>query len=472
MNNKKIAHLLTVFGVIFLSLIIYITVFDLVNHDDYAVTSTSDREDYVRRGSILDRRGTILAQSNGVGKDAVRSYPYKDMYAHIIGYKSDSLGSNEIEKYYNSDLTGKSTAPLIGDALSFLRDVKSIFDGESIRWGLDINLTIDHNLQQTAYSALGNYKGSVVALNPKTGEVLAMVSKPGFDPSPQVLESSIETASKNNDKALLRRATMESYPPGSTFKIIVAASMIENGKDNFVFDDRDELTVKVKNYGEGEGNFIGETDLEKGFINSSNIYFSEAANSLGESKIMQTAKQFMFDDKIKLDRLGVAPSQLPENISSPGDITNLCLGQGDVRATPLHMALIASAIANDGVMMTPYIVDSTSGTGGIRATPTKLKKCTDGYTAAKLKELMKKCVEQGTGSAAAVYGRNVCGKTGTAEVDTEKGTAHALFVGFAPYENPEIAICVVVENLPHKNTGGTVAAPIARSVFSKYFESK
>ncbi len=472
MNNKKIAHLLTVFGIMFLSLIVYITVFDLVNHDDYAVVSTSDREDYVRRGSILDRKGVVLAQSSGVGKDAIRSYPYRDMYAHIIGYKSNILGSNEIEKFYNSDLTGKSTAPLVGNALSFLRDIKSIFDGDSMRWGLDINLTIDHRLQESAYYALGNNKGSVVALNPKTGEILAMVSKPGFDPTPANLEANIKKASESDSKALLRRATMEAYPPGSTFKMIVAASMIENGMDDFVFNDENELTVKIKNYGEGKGKFLGETNLEKGFINSSNIYFSEAGNTLGSDKIIQTAKRFMFDDKIKLDRLGVAPSALPEEITSPGDVTNLCLGQGDVKATPLHIALIAGAIANDGVMMTPYIVDSTSGTGGIRATPTKLKKCTDSHTASKLKELMKKCVEQGTGTGAAVYQAEVCGKTGTAEIDTEKGTAHALFAGFAPYDNPEIAICVVVENLPHKNTGGTVAAPIARTVLSKYFESR
>lgn len=470
MNNKRIAVLLTLFSIMFLSLILYITVFDLVNHNNYATDSETDREEYVVRGSVLDRNKTVLAQSTGAGKNGQRIYPFKGLYSHIIGYKSSILGSNEIEKYYNSDLIGKSSTPLLGDAVTFAEDVKSMFAGNKNQKGFDITLTIDNELQKTAYNALGSYKGSVVALNPKTGEVLAMVSKPDFDPSPQHLEESIKKATDANENALLRRATMELYPPGSTFKMIVAASMIENGADDFVFNDKDELTVKVKNYGEGKGKFLGETDLTLGFKSSSNIYFSEAAIKLGEDKIKKTAENFLFGTQIKLSRLGVAKSTIPNEADTPGDITNMALGQGDVKASPLHLAMIAGAIANDGIMMRPYIVDSISGPGGIKEKPIVLKKCTSSATAQRLKELMKLCVESGTGTAASIYAKDVCGKTGTAEIDTGKGTAHALFAGFAPYDNPQIAICVVVENLPHNNTGGTVAAPIARSVMQKYFE--
>lgn len=470
MNNKRIAMLLTVFGIMFLSLIVYLTVFDLTSHESYAVDTASDRERYAVRGTILDRNSIVLAESTTA--NGQRSYPYKDMYSHIIGYKSEVHGSNEIERYYNSDLIGKSSTPLIGDILSFMGDVSSALGGSSDPNGYDITLTIDHNLQKAAYDAMGTYKGSAVAIDPKTGEVLAMVSKPGFDPSPELLDESIQKATQDADKALLRRATMEAYPPGSTFKLIVAAAMIENGEDDFVFDDEGELSVKVKNYGEGEGKFLGKTDLTLGFINSSNIYFSEAGIHLGDEKIIDMAKRFMFESSIPLDRLGVALSKLPEKITSKGDITNLCLGQGDVKASPLHLALIASAIANDGVMMTPYIIHSVSGPGGIKGKPQKLTQCVSSPTAQRLKELMRLCVEKGTGYPAAIYGKDVCGKTGTAEVDTQKNTAHALFVGFAPYDNPEIAVCVVVENLPHKNTGGTVAAPIARKILDKFFSSK
>lgn len=468
MNNKKIARLLTLFAFMFLSLIVYLTVFDLANHDKYAVETISEREDHVIRGKVFDRNKVILAESTKA--EGQRNYPYKNLYCHIIGYKSPVHGANEIEKLYNSDLIGKSSTPLIGSALTFMGDLKNAIKGDSDTHGYNITLTIDHNLQEAAHKALGSYKGSVVALNPKTGEILAMVSKPDFDPSTASLAESILNANEKGDKSLLRRATLEAYPPGSTFKLIDAAAMIENGMDDFTFNDKGKLTVKVKNYGEDEGKFLGETNLEQGFIHSSNIYFSEAGIKLGGSRIISMAKSFMFESEIPLGKLGVAKSKLPESVTSNGDITNLSLGQGDVKATPLHLALIASAIANDGTMMTPYIIDSISGPAGIKTSPVKLKKCIKPSTASQLKKLMRSCVESGTGIGASVPGIEVCGKTGTSEVDTKKNTAHALFVGFAPYDNPEIAICVVAENLPHQNTGGSIAAPIAGKVLNKYFE--
>lgn len=472
MNNKRIAVLLTVFSIMFLSLILYITMFDLVNRNIYATDHVSEREEYVVRGSVKDRNGIILAESKGSGKKQKRIYPYKNLYSHIIGYKSPSHGSNEIEKYYNSDLTGKSTAPIFGDFVTFFEDAKSTFGLSKGRKGYDIELTIDHELQKAAYNALGSYNGSVVAIEPSSGKILAMVSKPDFDPSPDTLDKSLKDANNQNNHALLRRATMETYPPGSIFKLIVTASMLENDMEDFVFDDSGSLTVKVKNYGDGDGKFLGETDLELGFKSSSNIYFSEAANALGDDKIRQTAKNFCFGENIRMSRLGVSKSTVPNDLTSAGDITNLALGQGDVKATPLHLAMIASAIANDGTMMEPYIVDCVSGTTKMYEEPSVLNNCTSKAVARKIKNLMKACVDSGTGSGAAIYGRDVCGKTGTAEIDTEAGTAHALFAGFAPYDNPGIAICVVVENLPNKNTGGSVAAPIARQVLMKYFELK
>ena len=470
MTNKKITWLLAIISVMFLSIIIYLTAFDLVNHDKYAVDISTERENYVVRGKIYDRNKTLLANSTGIGAGQKREYPYKNLYAHIIGYKSDTSGSNDIEKFYNSDLMGKSSAPLVGGFVTFFKDIKSMTGDTSNSYGDNITLTIDHRLQQTAHDALGNYKGAVVALNPQTGEVLAMVSKPDFDPSNDKGKSEIDNATKLNNNALLRRATLENYSPGSTFKVVVAASMIENGCDDFVFDDNSELTVKIKNYGEGEGKFLGETDLLLGFKSSSNIYFSEAAINLGSEKLIKTAKNFLFEENLMLDRLGVAKSTLPQKIESNGDITNTALGQGDVKTSPLHLAMIASAVANDGIMMKPYIVSQIPGPAGSRAKPQKLKKCITSATASKLKDLMKECVLSGTGAMAQVYGKDVCGKTGTSEIDTKAGTANALFIGFAPYDNPQIAICVVAENLPNNNTGGTVAAPIAKKVIQKYFE--
>lgn len=469
MNNKKIAHMLAVISVMFLALIVYMTAFDLLNHDKYASDTSTDREKYVRRGTIYDRNETVLAESTGELNNQKRKYPYKNSYSHIIGFKSERYGVSEIEKKYNNELMGGSSAPVMGDLVTLYEDIKSMFDKKEEQQGADVTLTIDNNLQKTAYDALGSYKGAVVAMNPQTGEIYAMVSKPDFDPTPESFENNYEKIS-SIDKSFVRKSTNETYFPGSTFKVITAASLIENGMDDFTFDDTDELTVKIKNYGEGKGKFLGETNLESGFKNSSNIYFSEAANELGKEALLSTARDFMFDESITLDRLTMAKSKLPAEVTSPGDITNTALGQGDVQASPLHLAMISSAIANGGVMMQPYLISEISGTAGFKTKPRELATCVSNSTADKLKELMRLCVAEGTGSAASIYGKDVCGKTGTAEVDVEKGIAHALFIGFAPYDDPEIAICVVVENLPHKNTGGTVAAPIARRVLQKYFE--
>ncbi|MBO5008528.1 MAG: penicillin-binding protein 2 [Clostridia bacterium] len=471
MNNKKIAHMLAVISVMFLALIVYMTAFDMVHHDKYASDTSTDREKYVRRGTIYDRNKVVLAESTGELNNQERLYPYKNRYAHIIGFKSRRYGVSEIEKRYNNELMGSSSAPVTGDLVTLYEDIKSMFDKKEEQQGADITLTIDNNLQKVCYDALGSYKGAIVAMNPKTGEIYAMVSKPDFDPTPDNLEKNYDKIT-SIDKSFVRKCTNETYFPGSTFKVITTAAMIENGMDDFTFDDTGELTVKIKNYGEGEGKFLGETNLETGFKNSSNIYFSEAANELGKEALLNTARDFLFEESIDFDKLGMAKSKLPAEVASPGDITNTALGQGDVQASPLHLAMISSAIANDGVMMQPYVIKQISGAAGFKAKPKELAVCIKGSTAERLKELMKLCVSHGTGTAAAIYGKDVCGKTGTAEVDVERGIAHALFIGFAPYDDPEIAICVVVENLPHKNTGGTVAAPIARKVLQKYFELK
>ncbi len=468
MNNKKISRLLLLISILFLALIVHITVFDLVNHNKFAATNTSDREDFVRRGTIYDRNQTVLAESTGNIKNQKRIYPYKNLYSHIIGYKSQTHDTSDLEKVYNSALMGESETALVGGVMTFINDAKSVMNGEGEKTGSSITLTIDNRLQQAAHKALGSYKGSVVAVNPRTGEILAMVSKPDFDPTPETLGDAVANA---KDSALTRRATTGLYMPGSTFKIIVTAAMIDNNMKSFKIDEETELKTEVSNYGNVK-KVSGVVDLETGFKKSNNIYFAEAAIELGEDEILSTAKKFMFTEPIALDSLASATSTLPQkaNINSYRAISNMALGQGDVSTTPLHLALIASAIANDGVMMQPYIISKISAPTYYKANPTRLKRCVSTATARKIKDLMRLCVQSGTGTAASVYGKDVCGKTGTAEVDTSKGTAHAHFVGFAPYDNPEIAIAVVLENVDNKVTGGSNAAPVARAVLEEYFK--
>lgn len=468
MNNKKVSILLLVISAMFLALIVHITVFDLIHHDEYATTNTSGREEFVRRGSIYDRNGVLLAKSTGNIKNQQRVYPYKNLYSHIIGYKSSIYDTSELEKAYNAPLMGEDDTAIVGEFMSFIEDARYALSGKSEKAGADMTLTIDHTLQSVCHSALGNFKGSVVVMNPKTGEIYAMVSKPDFDPTPETLDSAITNASNNS---LMRRATNELYMPGSTFKIVVTAAMLDNNMQDYVVNSETELRTDVTNYG-NKKEIEGEVDLAQAFKTSSNIYFAEAAIELGKDKILEKAKNFYFSEKISLKGLGVNVGTLPESnsLNSYRAVSNMALGQENVTTTPLHLAMIASTIANDGVMMQPYIVSKLTKPSFYRADSKSLKRCISSSTAKEIKDLMRLCVAEGTGTAANVYGRNICGKTGTAEVDTAKGTAHAHFIGFAPYENPEVAIAVVLENVDDHVTGGGYAAPIARTVLDKYFQ--
>lgn len=468
MNNKKISRLLFVIGFLLLSLIVHITVFDLFNHSKYAATGTSDREDFIRRGSIYDRNGVVLAESTGNIKNQKRQYPFKNLYSHIIGYKSRTHDTSALEKAYNSALMGELDTAVVGDVINFVEDAKYLMNGNDERKGSDITLTIDNELQKAASDALGDYKGAIVAMNPETGEILAMVSKPDFDPRDEVIYESIANA---KDSALTRRATTGLYMPGSTFKIIVTCAMLESGIEDFEIDGETELKTDVTNYGNKKA-IEGTINLDDAFKKSNNIYFAEAAIELGKDVLLETARNFMFEEELSLDLLATAQSTLPDrsNLSSYAAISNMALGQQDVKATPLHMAMIASAIANDGIMVQPYIVSEISDPTPFENKTKILRRCISSYNAQKVKKLMRLCVQSGTGTAAALPGIEVCGKTGTAEVDTKAKTAHAHFVGFAPYNDPKIAVAVILENVNDKVTGGGHAAPIARQVMEKYFE--
>lgn len=468
MNNKKVSRLLLVISILFIALIVHITVFDLVHHKKYAATNTSEREQYVRRGSISDRNGVVLAESTGNLKNQQRVYPYKNLYAHIVGYKSPTHDTSDLERVFNGPLMGESNTAVIGSVVTLFEDAKYALNGESEKKGSNLTLTIDHRLQQAAHDALGSYKGSVVLMNPKTGEIYAMISKPDFDPTVATLNETIANAT---DSALTRRATTGLYMPGSTFKIIVTASMIDNNMRYFEITKESQLKTDVTNYG-NKKDIEEDIYLENAFKNSNNIYFAEAAIELGREKLLKTAEDFGFTKNISLDGLSVSTSTLPDvnSLDSYRALSNTALGQGQVATSPLHMAMIASTIANDGVMMQPYIVSKISKPSFLTTQPVILKRCISTSTAQKIKTLMKLCVDEGTGTGANISGRDVCGKTGTAEVDTSARTAHAHFVGFAPYDNPQVAIAVVLENVPDKVTGGKNAVPIARTILSKFFE--
>lgn len=480
MNNKKITHMLIVFSALFMALIVYLTVIDLHYRDDYTQSNLNQRnavrEMNIIRGSIYDRNGVVLAESEKSDKGSAdkadekteaqkRIYPYKNLYSHVIGYSSSAYGKSLIETAYNDELLGNT-------GIMSLSNLKNMISGKKSR-GNDIKLTIDHELQQKADELMKKYNGSVVAMNPQTGEILAMISKPDFNPDEDALADSWSTLTDDENSPFLTRATMGLYPPGSTFKVLTTAAMLKNGMENdTVNDSKGYVTFGDKDIANSGKAYYGNTNLLTGFRKSSNVYFATEASKMTDEMLLNTAEKFMFNNKIDF-KFPYNKSRFSESNMSAAERAITGIGQGKTLTTPLHLALIASAIANDGVMMRPYLVSEISSSGyALEYTkPSEMKKCLDSKTAGRIKELMREAVKSGTGSAAAVPGIEVCGKTGTAEnekTDEDETKTHAVFIGFAPYDNPQIAVSVVLEYAG--SSGGTIAAPISRELMKNFFE--
>ncbi len=455
-ENKRIIRVLVVVCLLFLALLVYLLYFNMFQADAISSNPYNKRqwedEKYVKRGSIYDVNGTLLAETQ-IGEDGTHSriYPKGRLYSHIIGYHSKAYGKSQLEMKYDAQLLGKG-------------DISLTFN--ELRSGYDLNLTIDNTLQQYAYDQLGSRNGAVVALEPKTGKILAMVSRPDFDPSASALEKNWKDIVEREDSPLLSRATQGLYPPGSTFKIATTSVAYEQGKTNATFEDTGVFEVggiKVKN----SNNAVhGSLTLRRGFEVSSNFVFCTLGYELGAENMLDIAKRFGVDKDLKMD-LNTSRSQIQYKKMSDVDAALVAIGQGQLLMTPLHVALMGSVIANDGRMMQPYLVDSITTASGItvsRSTPQTLYDVVSPGCAAYIKNLMVSVVQNGTGTNARISGVEVAGKTGTAENETSKD--HAWFVGFAPADNPEIVVAVILEY--DGGGGGSNAAPIARNVMKRY----
>lgn len=468
--QKNIIKVLIVFGAAFLLIIGYLSFFDIMYGKNIASSPYNkrnrDKEDEVLRGSILDRNLEVIVDSRRLeDKSQQRIYKkgYEEAYAPVIGYYSRKYGTSGLEQAYTGELLDADTL----NPFRVIRDVMTKAD----RRGNSLMLTIDSKLQKAAYEALGNYRGSVVAMDPKTGEVLAMVSKPVFNPAS--IDEDFEKLSKQHEEGpFLNRAIQPGlYPPGSTFKIIVAGAALENidGIENKIYEDRGKLKIgnyTLANYG---NKAYGNLDMHGALVVSSNVVFGQIGMDLGVDKLKEGAEKFYFNRDIPFE-LPTAKSNFPSLDPERQDsLAQSAIGQHDVRVTPLHMAMAASAIANDGVMMKPFVVKSIMDPygGSVRNTsPQVLENSISKETADIVTDMMIDVVEKGTGTKAKISGISIAGKTGTAEVGKDK-PAHSWFVAFAPAEDPKIAISVIVEG---GGTGGSKAALIAREIIGMYLK--
>lgn len=463
-TNSRILHVFVVMSILFLILIGYMTYFELQGKSSLMSNSYNRRlkayEEGIIRGSILDRDGEVLAVTKVKSGVTTRSYPYKRLYAHVIGYSNDMLGKTLLEAQYNDTLLGLNALGIVGNTMSLIT-------GEP-KTGNNLILTIDHDLQSRARELIGDKRGAIVAINPKTGEILAMVSTPDYNPNESALEENWDYLTTNENSPLLPRAVLGLYPPGSTFKVVTAVAAIKKGLDDFQVEDTGSVVIDGKTFTNAGDKVYGALDMTSAMTVSSNVYFTTLSDKLGGRALVSAAEKAGINKKLDFD-IPTSKSKINTKIKSDTELAATVIGQGKLLVTPLQMALICAGIANDGVIMKPYLVKSVSDRNGEILTTTftkKLYRFTDAKTANQVTDMMVEVVKNGTGKRAAISGITVAGKTGTAqnEKSSQGGYDHAWFIGFAPAEDPEIAIAVLLEN--QAEDGGQVAAPIARKLMS------
>jgi penicillin-binding protein A len=429
-----------------------------------------DAEFAQNRGAIL-AAGKVEMAKTVPSKDRFkyqRVYPDGELYAPITGFYSYDRASSALERSYNAQLAGTD------DAL-FVRRLIDMATNKTPE-GATVQTTIVPKIQKAATDALGNQKGAVVALDPKTGAVLAMVTSPTFDPN-DIASHDIGAAGKAYDRLasdpqhpLTNRAAREIYPPGSTFKLVTAAAALADGKTpNSMVESPDRLRLPgTRVYLSNSTNCGGtKITMTQALEVSCNTAFANLGLEMGASKLREQAQLFGFDRRHLADLGGVA-SQFPDKLNE-AQLALSSIGQYDVAASPLQMAMVSAAIANDGVLMDPYIVSSVRSAD---LKPIQTHKATDLSTAMTadnaqdLQQMMLQVVNEGTGRNAQIPGVEVAGKTGTAQSDPKR-KPFAWSTSSAPVDNPAIAVAVIVEdaNISRSDiAGGRLAAPIAKSV--------
>ena len=464
-TDRTMVNLAYLVVAVFIAMIVYEGWFLAVRREDTINNSYNARLDSfaerVVRGKIAASDGTVLAETL-VSEDGAetRSYPYGSLYAHVVGYSS--MGRTGLEDLAHFYLLS-SHVNLVEHTLRELMGEKNMGD--------TVVTTLDAGLQQTASDALGDRRGAVVVLEPDTGKVLAMVSKPGFDPNTLAENWNSLVSPDNTSAQLLNRATQGLYPPGSTFKTAVLLEYIREHPDDY-----NDFQFNCDGYYEDggytiqcyHGNAHGTQTLKEAFANSCNGAFAYIGSQLDAGRLAETAKQLLFNCDMPIALPYTGSSFAMEKDADQWERLQTGIGQGKTQITPLHNALLAAAAANGGTLMKPYLIDHIENAGGDRIRsfqPSAYGSLMTAEEAAILTEMMTEVVQSGTASAVKSDLYTAAAKTGSAEFEAGRDT-HAWFIGFAPAEDPKLAVSVIVEE---GGSGGGAAAPIARQLFDTYF---
>ncbi len=485
-SNQHIVGFIYFFAILFFCMIGYMIYFIGWQAEDRMGNAYNPRmevfNDRFVRGAILSADGQVLARTevtdtriNGDGTEnpegsysETRQYPFGEVFAQAVGYSTK--GKTGLESLANFYLMESNANP-ITQVVNEITETKSLGD--------NVVTTLDAGMQQVAYEALGDRQGAVIAVNPSTGELLCMVSRPGFDPNTIVQDWDDIVNNHASEAPLLNRCTQGLYAPGSTFKIVTALEyMREHPQDwqDFRFDcdgayqDDEDVRYVVHCYG---GEEHGTEDLSSAFANSCNAAFSKIGTLLDPEKLLSTGNDLLFNQDLPID-LSSSRSRLQLTADSgTWTMMQTAIGQGETMMSPLHEVLLSAAIANGGVLAEPKLLTQVqSADGKVVKTfeSTGQRTLMSASEASNLGSFMRRVVTEGTASALRDASYAAAGKTGSAEVSKDGSTiTNAWFTGYAPYEQPEIAVCVIVED---GETGGRTAAPIARKVMDYWLEQR
>lgn len=464
-RNKETNIISFIFVGLFLLLASYMVYFNVYEAKAVINNSYNKRIDNlstkVVRGNITATDGTVLAKTS-VAQDGTetREYPYGNMFSHIVGIATHGkMGIEKLSNFYLLAETDNVLSQIYGDVTG----EKAVGDS--------VVSTLDVNLQKAAYNAMGDNRGAVVAMDPTTGKVLALVSKPDYNPNDAEDKWDEWISYASDDSVLLNRATQGLYPPGSTFKILTTLEYI---RENDAFADfvyrctgsttQDNTTIHCF-----DGTVHGKQTLKEAFAHSCNSAFATIGLTLDLSKYKSLCESFMFNKSIDIGIEYNQSSFTLDSSSDTSDVMMTAIGQGKTQITPLQNLLIASTVANGGVMMKPYFVDrvvtADNETVVEQYKPEELGTLMTKDEANIITDYMKAVISSGTGYNLKGTSYNPCGKTGSAQYDNSD-EFHSWFVGFAPADNPKIAISVVLEG-GYKNI--TAAQVIAKKVFDAYF---
>lgn len=465
-TNRQIIMVSYFVTALFICLIGYILVFMFNDSEEVITNAYNERisiyEKKVMRGNILSFDGEVLAET--VKDDhgqTERNYPFGKMFAHVVGYTNHGKSGLEAEANFHM----YSSHINVFERISYdLKEEKLVGD--------NVVSTLDTRLQKIAYNSLGNRRGAVVVMESKTGKIKAMVSKPDFDPESIHENWEMLTNEADTTKAtLLNRATQMLYPPGSTFKTIMATEyIIENQDDykDYIFEcqGKKEFNGHVMNCYNGKVH--GPINLEQSLAYSCNTSFANIGETINKKKLYRLCNNFLFNSKLPYDGEYVISRFQQKRKYPDEERAQIAIGQGTTEISPLHNAMIMSAIANGGMMMKPYLIDRIENHHGAlvkKMTPRSYKQVIDEDIAEVVCEYLESVVDYGTATYLQGFSGGVAGKTGSADVEGDK-PAHSWFCGFSPTNNPELIISVVVENA---GTGAEAAVPIANEILKVYY---